>query len=73
MSALIVGAARPQRVKKRNGTKYVGIGVSARIAGFSTSTMRRAMEAKLVEGWQTPGGHWRVDVASLEKYVKERT
>lgn len=45
---------------------YVSAGQAARILGVSTDTIGRYLEAGVIEGHRTPGGHARLLRASVE-------
>lgn len=44
---------------------------AAEMLGISVSTMKRIVEAGLIEAEKTPGGHRRITSSSLEKYAKQ--
>ena len=45
---------------------YLSAGQAARILGVSTDTIGRYLEAGVIEGHRTPGGHARLLRASVE-------
>lgn len=45
-------------------TEYLTTGQAADILGVSDDSIRRYLEARLLDGHKTPGGVWRVDAAS---------
>ena len=46
--------------------EYLSAGQAARILGVSTDTIGRYLEAGVIEGHRTPGGHARLLRASVE-------
>lgn len=46
--------------------EYITAGQAARIIGVSTDTIGRYLEAGVIEGHRTPGGHARLLLASVE-------
>lgn len=52
-------------------TEYVSTGQAAAILGVSDDSVRRYLEARLLDGHKTPGGVWRVDAASA-RAVRDR-
>lgn len=51
--------------------EYVSTGQAAAILGVSDDSVRRYLEARLLDGHKTPGGVWRVDAASA-RAVRDR-
>ena len=51
--------------------EYVSTGQAAAILGVSDDSVRRYLEAGLLDGHRTPGGVWRVDAASA-RAVRDR-
>lgn len=45
-------------------SEYLTTGQAADILGVSDDSIRRYLEARLLDGHKTPGGVWRVDAAS---------
>lgn len=41
---------------------------AARMLGLSTTMMQRLVDKERVKAWKTPGGHRRIDLASLQAY-----
>jgi putative resolvase len=61
MATAILNASAPAR----NSGRLVSIGEAAALANVNPQTIRRYMESGLVEGLTTPGGHRRVNLASV--------
>lgn len=48
----------------------ISVGAAARLAKCSADTIRRLLETGAVDGWRlTPRSPWRVDRASLLRYL----
>jgi excisionase family DNA binding protein len=55
---------------KKEVRKYLTTTQAARIAHLSPSTLLRAVQGKKLRAFSTPGGHFRIDPASLEAFLK---
>ena len=53
-------------------TEYLSTGQAAAILGVSDDSIRRYLEARLLDGHRTPGGVWRVDAAPVRAMRVER-
>lgn len=44
---------------------------AARLVGVSSSTMLRAVQAKKIKSFKTPGGHFRLDPEAVVKFFNK--
>lgn len=40
---------------------------AARRLSVDKATVTRWLKSQKLKGWQTPGGHWRIDEAEIER------
>ena len=56
--------------EKRESRRYLTTTQAARLAHLSPSTLLRAIQSKKLKDFSTPGGHFRVDPASLQTFME---
>jgi excisionase family DNA binding protein len=54
----------------KENRRYLTTTQAARLAHLSPSTLLRAIQDKKLQAFSTPGGHFRVDPASLQSFIK---
>jgi excisionase family DNA binding protein len=55
---------------KKEARRYLTTTQAARLAHLSPSTLLRAVQGKKLKAFSTPGGHFRIDPASLETFLR---
>lgn len=57
--------------QRTSGLSYVGTLAAARTMGMSIGSVQRMMDNGILEGHLTPGGHRRVSVSSIHRYIQK--
>lgn len=55
---------------KKETRRYLTTTQAARLAHLSPSTLLRAVQGKKLKAFSTPGGHFRIDPASLDAFLR---
>ena len=48
--------------------RYLSMGKAVQYSGISRHTLYRMLEKGYISGDRTPGGHWRIDIQSIDDW-----